>query len=303
MTNLRHIIASQQFDINFLHTIFNSANSMIGYRGHDLNHQIMASLFYEPSTRTRMSFESAMIRLGGVVITTENARQFSSAAKGESLEDTIKIIGTYVDVIVLRHDHTGAGDRASSVSSVPIINAGDGAGQHPTQALLDLYTIWREFGILDGLRVAFVGDLKHGRTVRSLIYLLGKYKNIEIVLVSPPDLVLGSDIKEYMDRHAMKYSESNDLESIIGTVNVVYQTRIQKERFQNIEDYEKNKGHFIIDRAIAGSMSEKSIILHPLPRVGELARDVDDSPHARYFEQAANGLPLRMALLKYVFDK
>jgi aspartate carbamoyltransferase catalytic subunit len=265
--------------------------------------KILASLFYEPSTRTRFSFESAMIRLGGNVITTENAREFSSAAKGETLEDSIAVVNYYADVIVMRHYEMGASERASSVSNIPIINAGDGPGQHPTQALLDLYTIERELGSIEGTTIAMVGDLKNGRTVRSLSYLLGKYKNIKIIFVSPQDLSMSADILEYLTKHDVAYEQVENLESILGRVDVVYQTRIQKERFPDTESYERYKGKYVITLKQVDMMKSNAIIMHPLPRVDEIAPEVDSSPRAVYFKQAKYGLLIRMALLRYVFDQ
>lgn len=300
---MRHIICSQEFNQKFIDEIFASATRLEKKKDNSLKGKIMASLFYEPSTRTRFSFESAMLRLGGSVITTENAREFSSAAKGETIEDSTIIISRYADVIVMRHYQEGASKRAASVATVPIINAGDGTGQHPTQALLDLYTIKREFGKIDGIEIALVGDLKNGRTVRSLSYLLGKYKGIKIHLVSPKELRIGGDIKEYLDKHKVKYIEEEDLHPIIEQIDVLYQTRIQKERFASDEEYKKHRGRYIIDRKMADSMKKKSIIMHPLPRVDEIATEVDTSPHAKYFNQAYYGLLVRMALLKYVLKK
>jgi aspartate carbamoyltransferase catalytic subunit len=297
---MKHIIKSQQFNQEYLETLFKTADSLEKDRGTPMAGKIMASLFYEPSTRTRFSFESAMIRLGGQVITTENAKEFSSVSKGETLEDSIRIISNYADVIILRHSEEGSAKRAASVSHVPVINAGDGPGQHPTQALLDLYTIKRELGKIKGVRIAMVGDLKYGRTIRSLAYLLGKYENIKIFLVSPEELRIGNDIKEYLHKHELSYEEVTDLDKVIGKVDVVYQTRIQKERFPSLEEYEKHKGCYRIDNNTIRKMKEKSIIMHPLPRVDEIATEIDDSPKAVYFKQAYYGLLIRMALLKMV---
>ena len=261
----------------------------------------MASLFYEPSTRTRLSFESAMIRLGGDVISTENAKEFSSAAKGETLEDSIRVVGNYADVIALRHPENDAAERAAKVSKVAIINAGSGAGQHPTQALLDVYTIRRELGEVDGLKIAMVGDLKHGRTVRSLAYLLGKFKDVVIYFVSPPELQIGEDIKKYLHAHNINYAEYENIETILRDVDVLYQTRIQKERFADPAQYEKFKGVYRITKQLAQTMQEKSIIMHPLPRVDEILPEVDESPNAVYFKQTYYGLLIRMAILKFIF--
>jgi aspartate carbamoyltransferase catalytic subunit len=295
---MKHIIESQQFDQKSLSKLFKLADQLEKKKDSSMKNKIMASLFYEPSTRTRFSFESAMLRLGGNVITTENAKEFSSAAKGETLEDSIRVINNYADVIVLRHSEEGASKRASLVSDIPVINAGDGPGQHPTQALLDLYTIQRELRKINGITIALVGDLKHGRTVRSLVYLLGKYKNIKIYLVSPEGLKIGNDIKEYLNKHRVDYAETEDLLSIIKIVDVVYQTRIQKERFESIKEYEKFKGCYQINLEIVNQMKAKSIIMHPLPRVDEILPEVDTSPKAIYFKQAYYGLLIRMALLK-----
>ncbi len=295
-----HILESQQFDRAFITQLFTLADTVRKKKTLPLKGKIMASLFYEPSTRTRFSFESAMLRLGGSVISTENAQVFSSAAKGETLEDTIRMANAYADVIVLRHFEEGASMRASKVSQIPVINAGDGAGQHPTQALLDLYTIHKELGKIDGIHIALVGDLKHGRTIRSLAYLLGKYKKITIYFVSPIGLRVGNDIKEYLDKHAVQYEDTEDLDAVLGKVDVLYQTRIQKERFKNVSEYRKYKGCYTVDFKTVGRMKKKSIIMHPLPRVDEIATEVDSSPKAVYFKQAEYGVAIRMALLAYV---
>ncbi len=294
----RHIVRTQQFDRKILDRLFALATSLEGAREESLQGKILASVFYEPSTRTRFSFESAMYHLGGHVLTTENAREFSSAAKGETLEDAIRVIGSYSDVIILRHPEIGAAERAAKVSSIPVINAGDGAGQHPTQALLDLYTIERELGKVDGVHVAIVGDLKYGRAARSLAYLLGKYTDIHITLVSPPELRMKDDIKHYLKRHKITFEETEAFEPTMKKADVIYQTRVQKERFPSQEEYARFKNQYIIDRRLADSMKKRGIIIHPLPRVGEIMPEVDDSPHAVYFKQVGYGLLVRMALLK-----
>ena len=299
---MRHIIESQQFDRKMLERVFNTADFLEHNPIQSLSGKIMATLFYEPSTRTRLSFESAMLRLGGKVITTENAKEFSSAAKGETLEDSIRVISSYADVIVLRHHETGAAKRASLVSKIPIINAGDGRGQHPTQAILDLYTIKREKGKIDGLRVAMVGDLKNGRTVRSLSYVLGKYKNISITFVSPKELAIGRDIIAYLKRHDVNVKETDDMAAAIKTADVVYQTRIQKERFEDPKEYEKFKGVYKINNEVLKKMKPNAIVMHPLPRVDEIAVEVDSSPKAVYFKQAYYGFLVRKALLHLVFN-
>ncbi len=295
-----HIIESQQFDLKFIDTIFTLADALEKNPDNSLKGKIMASLFYEPSTRTRFSFESAMLRLGGSVITTENAKEFSSAAKGETLEDSIRVINSYADVIVMRHYEQGSAKRAADVSTIPVINAGDGVGQHPTQALLDLYTIKRTLGKIDGLRIAVAGDLKNGRTIRSLVYLLGKFKNVYIYFVSPKGLRICDDIKAYLVKHTMHYEETEDLEKCVGDVDVVYQTRIQKERFATEQEYLAHKGCYRIGMELVKKMKPKAIIMHPLPRVDEILPEVDTSPKAVYFKQAYYGLLIRMALLKFL---
>lgn len=299
-----HLVESQQFDRRLLKKIFKTADRLEYKRKLVLRGKIMASLFYEPSTRTRFSFESAMLRLGGSVISTENAREFSSAAKGETLEDSIRVISRYADVIVMRHNEIGAARRAAAVATVPVINAGDGAGQHPTQGLLDLYTIKRELGKISGTQIAMVGDLKHGRTIHSLAYLLGKYKRIAIYFVSPPELKVGQDIESYLQRHHITYHETADLGAVISQADVVYQTRIQQERFTSPEDYQRLKGIYRITPTLAKKMKIGAIIMHPLPRVDEIDPTVDELPQARYFQQAYYGFLIRMALLKlFVSDR
>ncbi len=295
---MKHVTESQQFDLKNIEKIFQLADSLEKNKDLPLKGKIMASLFYEPSTRTRFSFESAMLRLGGNVITTENAREFSSAAKGETIEDTIRIVNKYADVIVLRHFEKGASIRAAAVSKIPVINAGDGTGQHPTQALLDLYTIQKEIGKIDNLKIAFVGDLKNGRTVRSLAYLLGKYNAIEIFFISPKALKIGADIKDYLKRHKISYQELENWNLILGKIDALYQTRIQKERFKTEKEYQKYKGKYVLTMNEVGKIKNKSIIMHPLPRVDEIAVEVDSSPKAAYFKQAEYGLLIRMAILK-----
>ncbi len=295
---MKHVIDIRDFDRPALEALFDKVDGMIASPPVDaLKGKIMAALFYEPSTRTRLSFESAMNRLGGAVIGTENAGEFSSAAKGETLEDSIRVVAGYADVIVIRHPEVGSAARAAAVSTVPVINAGDGAGQHPTQALLDAYTIRRETGGLDGKKVALVGDLKNGRTARSLAYLLAKFDGAAITLVSPKGLAMGEDIKEYLSGKGIALTETEDLAAALASSDVVYQTRIQKERFATPEEYLQFKGSFVITRALADSMKEGAIIMHPLPRVDEITPDTDSSPRARYFEQARYGLDVRMALL------
>ncbi len=305
---LHHVIEAQQFDRPTLAELFTLTRQMeqvVERGGSDaFRHRIMATLFYEPSTRTRFSFETAMHRLGGRVISTENAAEFSSVSKGETLEDTIRILNGYADLIVLRHYEVGAAQRAAAVSRVPVINAGDGPGQHPTQALLDLYTIEKEIGSIDGLRIAMVGDLANGRTVRSLAYLLGKFRDVHIWFVAPPPLRMKDDILTYLAEHGVEYTEESSLEKVLPEVAVVYQTRIQKERFgDRIADYEKCRGLYVINAASLRLMKPHAIVMHPLPRVDEISMEVDQDPRAAYFRQAQNGLYVRMALLARVMER
>ena len=307
MDGLFHVIEAQQFSREVMKGIFDRTREMeqvvSHYGSNILNRRIMATLFYEPSTRTRLSFEAAMYRLGGEVITTESAREFSSAAKGETLEDTIRIVEGYADVIVLRHYESGSAQRAAEVAGVPIINAGDGPGQHPTQALLDVYTIQKEIGRLDGIRVALVGDLANGRTARSLAYLLTKYEDVKLYFVAPDMVRMKDDIKAYLAEHGVAFVEEEDLMKVMADVDVVYQTRIQRERFgDRIADYEAVRGKYIIDSAAMSMLSDDAIVMHPLPRVDEIDPAVDKDPRAAYFRQAHNGVYIRMALLQMVLE-
>lgn len=296
---MQHLIETQQFDRESLKRLFELATSFEGKRDESLKGKILATLFYEPSTRTRFSFESAMMRLGGDVLTMESVRDSSSDKKGETLEDAIKVINNYADAIVLRHYETGSAARAAAVSKVPVINAGDGnMGQHPTQALLDLYTIQRELGQEDGIHVAFVGNLKYYRSARSLSYLLSKYKDIHITFVSVPELQMGDDVKEHLRENGVRFEETDDMASVAKEADVLYQTRIAKEWIKNIVDFEALKGRYVITPAVADSMKKGAVIIHPLPRVDEITIEVDESPHAAYFRQVGYGLIVRMALLK-----
>ena len=300
---LRHVVESQQFTVPLLMELFDRSRGMerVVARGGSLDYQnrIMATLFYAPSTRTRFSFEAAMHRLGGRVLSTEQARVFSSEIEGEQVEDSIRIIGSYSDVIVIRHHEEGGARRAAEVSPVPVINAGDGmGGQHPTQALLDLYTIYRERP-LDGLSVAMIGELDRGRTARSLAYLLAKFDRVKIFFISPPELQMKPDILEYLDEHAIRYEVESDIERVIGEVDVVYQTRIRPERVADVARVKQ----YAIDSAVLRRMKPDAMILHPLPRTVELDKTVDSDPRALYFRQAVNGLYVRMALLTMLLEK
>ena len=310
MAKLHHIIESQQFSRDFLEKEFfplvKEMEKIAKQGGSNiLSGKRMVTLFYEPSTRTRASFEIAMDMLGGkVVFSTENARQFSSAAKGETLEDTIKILNKYLpDVIVLRYDEQGGAKRATEVSPAPIINAGDGTGQHPTQALLDLYTIQKEIGKISGTSIAMVGDLFRGRTVRSLSYLLAKFPKNKIYFISPETAKMKDDIKDYLKKHQVWFMEGNDLREVAPNVDVIYQTRTQKERgsLDNVlQSNKKTESFCIVNKEVLDLMKKQAIIMHPLPRVDEITLEVDQDPRAVYFRQAENGLYVRMALLKMI---
>jgi aspartate carbamoyltransferase catalytic subunit len=296
---VKHIVAVEQFERAWLEELFTEADAMrnLPRDAEPLRGRILATIFYEPSTRTRLSFESAMMRLGGNVISTENAREFSSAIKGESVEDTVRILSSYADAIAMRHHEEGALARAISVADVPIVNAGDGPGEHPTQALLDLYTIHHELGRIDDVQIAMVGDLKYGRTVRSLSLLMRQTNNCHITFVSPAAVAMRDDIKDALDEAGITWDEESELAVAMKSADVVYQTRIQKERFPSEADYQAVKGTYIIDSAMMDNLAPHGIVMHPLPRVNEISVDVDSDPRAAYFRQARNGVYIRMALL------
>jgi aspartate carbamoyltransferase catalytic subunit len=295
---LGHVISSEQFDRPLLDRIFRQATALAGVRDDRLAHRVMASLFYEPSTRTRLSFESAMLRLGGAVLGTEAAHTFSSAIKGETLEDTVRMVSTYADVIVLRHDQEGAAARAAAVASVPVVNAGDGPGEHPTQALLDLYTIERELGHVEGVRIAFCGDLRFGRTARSLALLMALYPGVEMTFVAPEVVQVRRDTLERLETRGIEWRLADQLTDVLDGIDVVYQTRVQKERFTDAAEYELARTAIRIDTAVMERLPASAIVMHPLPRVDEIAPEVDADPRAAYFRQAANGVAIRMALLE-----
>ncbi len=300
---LHHIIESQQFTLPMLVELFEVADQMerILARGgtQDYSNRVMASLFYEPSTRTRFSFECAMLRLGGKIISTERAHEFSSVMMGETLEDTIRVVNNYADVIVLRHSEVGGAKRAAAVSAVPVINAGDGkGGQHPTQALLDLYTIYKEQKSIEGVKVGFVGNLADGRTVRSLAYLLGKFERVKLYFVAPPPLQMKQDILDYLSERNVWYTLESDLTKVLPEVDVVYITRIEQEVLrQHGELSERIAASYFIDGALLQSIRPHALIMHPLPRLHEIDPAVDTDPRAAYFRQTRNGVLVRMALL------
>lgn len=303
---MKHVLEIQPFDRELIEKLCGRADEMEELLQHDrqkLNDlfkgRMMFSVFYEPSTRTRMSFSAAAQHLGIQVVSTENAKEFSSAAKGETIEDTVRVLNSYhPDIIVMRHYETGAAALAASVSDVPIMNAGDGLGQHPTQSLLDIYTIKKELGRFDNLKVVIGGDLAHGRTARSLAYLLAKFENNSITFVAPEGLEIGNDIKEHLNERKVEFSETTDLESSLKDADVVYWTRVQKERF----DASKLTGTFVISEKEMNLMKKDAILMHPLPRIDEITHEVDKDPRAVYFRQAGNGMFMRMALVEWVLS-
>jgi len=263
---------------------------------------VLACLFYEPSTRTSSSFIAAMSRLGGTVIPITQGVQFSSVSKGESLPDTIRTLESYADVMVIRHPEMGSAQIAADYARKPIINGGDGVGEHPTQALLDLFTIKEELGRVDGLDIGMVGDLRYGRTVHSLARLLCLY-DIRFNFVSPEILRLPLDVMNEIRKRGLPVTETYDVADIISDVDVLYVTRVQKERFADLAQYEEVRGLYVITPELMGQAKEKMIVMHPLPRVGEISYGVDSDPRAAYFRQMENGMYIRMALLAAVLGK
>jgi aspartate carbamoyltransferase len=266
-----------------------------------LKGKILATLFFEPSTRTRLSFETAMQRLGGGVISMASAES-SSAAKGETVADTARTVSQYADVIVIRHPRIGSAKEAADAAPIPVINAGDGAGQHPTQALLDIYTIHKELGSLKNLVVSMVGDLKNGRTVHALVELLSLFQ-ARLFFVSPSSLRMPEEIVFHLKQKGIHIEETEDFRKAASESDLVYMTRIQKERFENLSEYERVKGYYVIDENFLKELKKKITILHPLPRVDEISPGVDAYPGAAYFRQVRNGVFVRMALLALVLGK
>ncbi|MGC9395771.1 MAG: aspartate carbamoyltransferase [Anaerolineae bacterium] len=302
------VISVDQFDRDTLSYIFTRSQEMrelvarVG--GCDLlKGYVLACLFYEPSTRTSASFIAAMERLGGGIIPITQGVQFSSVSKGESLPDTIRTLEQYADVIVLRHPEIGSAQLAADYASVPVINAGDGTGEHPTQALLDLFTIREELGRIDGLKIAMVGDLRYGRTVHSLTRLLMQYDDVSLRFVSPEILRLPMALMNELIDRGIKVRETHDVADVIENADVLYVTRIQKERFSDPKQYEEVKDCYEITMELMTRAKEKMVVMHPLPRVGEIHYHVDDDPRAAYFRQVKNGMYVRMALLAAVLGK
>jgi aspartate carbamoyltransferase catalytic subunit len=295
---MKHLISANQYDRAALDVLFSKVKKIKQHPEYFRRvgrNKILTTLFYEPSTRTRLSFESAMLKMGGGVLSTENASEFSSIAKGESLSDTIRVVGAYCDVIALRHSQEGSSKIAVESSSVPIINAGDGSGEHPTQALLDLYTIQDRLGQIDGKHLVLIGDLKYGRTIHSLCNLLHNYHEIKLSLVSPPSFKLPGEIKLRLEEQGISVQELEDLPSVITTGDVFYQTRVQAERLP------LETPTFIpykITLETLQEMKENALLMHPLPRLEEIAPECDSDPRSVYFMQSDNGLYVRMAVLQ-----
>lgn len=299
----KDILTASQFTAQELNLIMNTAaeyEKRVRQKEviRDMEGRLVASLFFEPSTRTRLSFESAANRVGARVISLGDAK-ISSQAKGETMEDTIKTVDGYVDVIVMRHPTKGAAKVAADLAQCPVINGGDGAGQHPTQALLDIYTIRKEKGFLGGQTVTFLGDLKFGRTVHSLAYFMALYRN-KMIFASPESLKMPAEITADLRSRGAEIEETQDVEAALAVSDIVYVTRVQRERFEDLSEYEAVKGSYIVDRSLINKAKPGITILHPLPRVDEIATEVDDYEGAAYFRQAHNGMYVRMALLALV---
>jgi aspartate carbamoyltransferase catalytic subunit len=296
----RDIVSIKDFsreEIDFVLDMTDVVEPMARKGSHALDGKIMATLFFEPSTRTRLSFESAMYRYGGKCIGFAEPK-VTSVEKGENLADTVRVVESYADVLVIRHPLEGAARLAAEFASVPVINAGTGAEEHPTQAMLDLYTIRKELGKIDGLNVALAGDLRYGRTVHSLAYALSLY-DINLYLVSPSILKMKKEVLEEVSNR-IKVQELEDLSKVIPQVDVIYMTRIQKERFGSLEDYEKVRGSYRLTAEDLAPAKSSMIVMHPLPRVDEIANSVDNTPHSKYFKQVWYGLLVRMSLIGLV---
>jgi aspartate carbamoyltransferase catalytic subunit len=301
----RDVISVLDFSKGELEHIFRVADRMRRFmkrRTTLLKNDVMGSLFFEPSTRTRLSFETEITRLGGGLIGFAEPSA-TSLAKGETLEDTIRMVDAYANVIVIRHPKEGSASKAAEVANVPVINGGDGSQHHPTQAMIDLYTIQRQFGKVDRIHAAVVGDLKHGRAAASFVYGLSKFDNVTLSLVSPTSLRVGKEVADHVSSKGIRMTETENLSDVIKDADVVYVTRVQRERFSDHTEYERVKGTYVLNLAAISGAKDGMIVLHPLPRVDELATEIDSTFHARYFEQAENGVPIRMALLTLVLGR
>lgn len=302
---MRHLLDTTDLSLQEIDDMIATAIDIINNKdkySHICDGKKLATLFFEPSTRTRLSFEAAMMELGGNVIGFSEAAS-SSASKGESVEDTVRMVSCYADIIAMRHPLEGAPRVASFKSSVPIINAGDGGHSHPTQTLTDLLTIYREKGRFDNLTIGLCGDLKFGRTVHSLIKAMSRYNNVSFVLISPKELAVPDYIKrDILDKSAHPYKEVEKMELVMDELDILYMTRIQRERFFSEDEYLKHKDAFVLDLKKLENSKKDLTIMHPLPRVNEIATEVDDDPRAKYFVQALNGKYIRMALIKTLLE-
>lgn len=299
---MKHVLSADQYNRESLKDVFELANKIKNHPSDfkdKLNDKIVAVMFYEPSTRTRLSFEAAALKLGAKIITTENAGSSSSASKGETIQDSVRVIAGYADALVMRHKSETSAIEAASVNKIPILNGGAGKGEHPTQALLDLFTIRDKIGHLDNLKVAIMGDLVNGRTIHSLIKLLALYDNVHIYGLSKEAFALPQKYIEMLKERNVKYTKCHSFSDLPKDLDVMYHTRIQSERFEG--DFGKEE--FVVDQKVLDMFSENLILLHPLPRVNEISTEVDDDPRACYFEQAHNGLYVRMALLLQVLNR
>ncbi len=298
----RDVISILDFTKNDLMELFNEAEKLVEHKGRRLNilnGKILATAFFEPSTRTRLSFATAMLRLGGHVIDLSSP-EISSLAKGENIADTIRMLDAYSDIIVIRHKIEGTARFAAEIAEVPVINAGDGTRHHPTQAMLDLFTIYRHQGQIDGLTVGVLGDLRYGRAATSFIYGLSIFRPKKLFLIAPEILRVRDEVKSVLEERGIQYEELSKVDQVIEELDVLYVTRIQKERFTDLTEYERVRGSYRVDKNMLKDAKENLIILHPLPRVDELGYDVDGTVHAKYFVQAYYGVPVRMALLKLI---
>lgn len=297
---MRHLLDTTDFSVEEINTIIALADDIIADKkkyAKVCEGKKLATLFFEPSTRTRLSFEAAMLELGGSVLGFSEANS-SSASKGETVEDTIRVVSCYADIIAMRHPVEGAPKVASYTSLVPVINAGDGGHSHPTQTMTDLLTIHREKGSFENLIIGLCGDLKFGRTVHSLVKAVSRYRNIRFVLISPKELSMPDYIKsDYLDANGIPYMEVEKMEDVMSDLDILYMTRVQRERFFSEDEYLKHKDAFILDLNKLKNAKKDLTIMHPLPRVNEIAREVDSDPRAKYFEQAMNGKYIRMALI------
>lgn len=297
---MRHLLDTTDLSVNEINDIIALADDIIADKkkyAKVCEGKKLATLFFEPSTRTRLSFEAAMLELGGSVLGFSEANS-SSASKGETVEDTIRVVSCYADIIAMRHPVEGAPKVASYTSLVPVINAGDGGHSHPTQTMTDLLTIHREKGSFEDLTIGLCGDLKFGRTVHSLVKAMSRYKNIKFVLISPKELSMPDYIKsDYLDANGIPYTEVEKMEDVMSGLDILYMTRVQRERFFSEDEYLKHKDAFILDLKKLQSAKKDLTVMHPLPRVNEIAREVDSDPRAKYFEQAMNGKYIRMALI------